>query len=47
VSQQVEPLKTLDSKLNQLRAIRRASGDGLQCLRPMGRTIFFDPELAR
>lgn len=40
-------IDTLDSKLNQLRAIRRASGDGLQYLRPMGRTVFFDPELAR
>lgn len=40
-------IDTLDSKLNQLRTIRRASGDGLQYLRPMGRSIFFDPELAR
>lgn len=40
-------IDTLDSKLNQLRTIRRANGDGLQYLRPMGRTVFFDPELAR
>jgi 3'-5' exoribonuclease len=39
-------IDNLDSKLNQLRTIRRNAGAGLQFLRPLGRTVFFDPELA-
>ncbi len=40
-------IDSLDSKLNQLRGMRRANGDGMQYLRPMGRTVYFDPDLTR
>lgn len=38
-------LDNLDSKLNQLRNARRNEGPGMHYLRPLGRNIFFDPEL--
>ncbi len=38
-------LDNLDSKLNQLRNARRKDGPGMHYLRPLGRNVFFDPEL--
>jgi 3'-5' exoribonuclease len=38
-------IDNLDSKVNQLRQLRRAHGDGLQYQRTSGATFFFDPTL--
>ena len=38
-------IDNLDSKLAQLRGVRRSEGSGMHFLRPMGRSIFFDPDL--
>ncbi|MEM8929697.1 MAG: HD domain-containing protein [Acidobacteriota bacterium] len=38
-------IDNLDSKLAQLREARATDGEGLRFLRPLGRTIYFDPEL--
>lgn len=38
-------IDNLDSKLAQLRGARASEGDGMRFLRPMGRSIYFDPEL--
>lgn len=38
-------IDNLDSKLNQLRTVRRTAGTGLQFLRPLNRTVYLDPEL--
>lgn len=38
-------LDDLDSKLNQLRGARRMEGPGMHYLRPLGRNMFFDPDL--
>ena len=38
-------IDNLDSKLAQLRDARATEGDGLRFLRPIGRTIYFDPNL--
>ena len=38
-------IDNLDSKLAQLREARASEGDGLRFLRPLGRTIYFDPDL--
>lgn len=38
-------IDNLDSKLQQLRDARNADGPGLHYLRPLGRTVYFDPSL--
>ena len=38
-------IDTLDSRLNQLRNAKRMDGPGMHYLRPLGRNVFFDPEL--
>lgn len=38
-------IDSLDSKLNQLRALRRNGAHGMHYHRPMGRNLFFDPKL--
>lgn len=38
-------IDSLDSRLNQLRSLRRNGAHGMHFHRPMGRNLFFDPEL--
>lgn len=38
-------IDSLDSKLNQLRHAKRMDGPGMLYLRPLGRNVFFDPDL--
>ena len=38
-------IDSLDSKLNQLQSAKRMDGPGMHFLRPLGRNVFFDPEL--
>ncbi|MEM9558488.1 MAG: HD domain-containing protein [Acidobacteriota bacterium] len=38
-------LDTIDSKLAQLRGAREVEGDGVRYLRPLGRSVYFDPDL--
>ena len=38
-------IDNLDSKLAQLRSAKPTEGDGLQYIRSIGRTIYFDPDL--
>ncbi|MEM6797400.1 MAG: HD domain-containing protein [Acidobacteriota bacterium] len=40
-------LDSLDSRLNQLRSLRRGGAQGMHYHRPMGRNIFFDPSLEK
>lgn len=40
-------IDSLDSKLSQLRSLRRSGIHGMHFHRPMGRNLFFDPELEK